>query len=526
VTDELDTELRRLVGELADAAPSPHDWSRVSLHPTTAPPNRTPVYLAIAATAIVVVAGIATLAVVTTTTDGEPAPGNPTPPPLRTEPPVSDPSSVTDPTTLPTVPTAADDVSYRNPPPLYTPEPFASVEVPEDSTGLLPQVAVMEDGVVVVDRDGEEAIVIADDPALGTRRVQLDAVPYAITAGPDDVLYGLVVAANDNVQVVAIPLSGPRRGEVVASADADATTFVELPVASVGHGPDGVTDRTRNTGEVLLGYVDVSGAPIESTQNWPDYGSAVGDGKAWDFEVERHPGWREPFTDDSGAAPTIGGLGVYWTWIGADAGGGGDFGTPSMPVIGVLHDDGEVAWWRLPEEWQVVASDVWGTLLARRLDDARIEFARFDPTATPLGNPADTTTTTTTTTTTPRPEPEWPGQLDVDTNTGRVSAPGFNRFVEMERPEWSRDPRETARMLVEPVMEPERLEVSSPRADGGRTVVTATISNFMDDSVFAVRYEFTFVTGDDGLLGFERGQWLQRCQPGRGHQDFSRELCV
>jgi hypothetical protein len=522
VTDELDTELRRLVGELADAAPSPHDWSRVSLHPTTAPPNRTPVYLAIAATAIVVVAGIATLAVVTTTTDGEPAPGNPTPPPLRTEPPVSDPSSVTDPTTLPTVPTAADDVSYRNPPPLYTPEPFASVEVPEDSTGLLPQVAVMEDGVVVVDRDGEEAIVIADDPALGTRRVQLDAVPYAITAGPDDVLYGLVVAANDNVQVVAIPLSGPRRGEVVASADADATTFVELPVASLGHGPGGVTDRTRNTGEVLLGYVDVSGAPIESTQNWPDYGSAVGDGKAWDFEVERHPGWREPFTDDSGAAPTIGGLGVYWTWIGADAGGGGDFGTPSVPVIGVLHDGGEVAWWRLPEEWQVVASDVWGTLLARRLDDARIEFARFDPTATPPDGG------TTTTTAPPRPEPEWPGDLDVDLDTGAVAAPGFNEWIADTQPAWADDARQTAVMLTPPVSDPaEVVTVGEPVDDGALVAVTVTVSNLLDDSTEAVRYHFRLDSADvDGLFRFVEGSYSWRCQPGRGHQDFTTEPCI
>ena len=520
MTDELDTELRRLVGELADSAPTPHEWSRVSLQPTPAPPRRTPVYLAIAATTIVVAGGIAALAVVTTT-DEDPVPGHPTVQPTPpTAPLVTDQPVVTDPSTPTTVPTGADDVSYQNPPPLYSPEPFASVEVAADPSGELPPFAVMEDGIVVIDREAGVAIVVANDPAQGTRRMPLDTVPHALVAGPGDVLYGLAAAPPGKwLRAVAIGLAGDQAGQVVATCDVEAVKYTELPVAPFGHGSAGVIGRTRGAGEVLIGYVDAEGRPVESTREWPDYGSAVGDGKTWDFDVERDPDYREPFTDDSGSAPTDG-AGVYWTWIGPDAGGGGDFGVPTMPVIGVLGDGGEVTWWRLPEEWQVVASDVWGTLLARRLDDTRVELAWFDPGAT--NEPPATIPTTT-----PRPEPEWPGLLDVDIDTGVVRAPGYNDWVADTRPAWADDAQQTAVMLTPPVSDPAEVVTIGEPVDGGLVTITATVSNLLDDSTEAVRYEFRLDSADvDGLYRFVEGSYSWRCQPGRGHQDFTVEPCI
>jgi hypothetical protein len=56
--------------------------------------------------------------------------------------------------------------------------------------------------------------------------------------------------------------------------------------------------------------------------------------------------------------------------------------------------------------------------------------------------------------------------------------------------------------------------------------VTVTTSNHFDDSVFATRLELTLSRDDDGRFRFVSGQQTHACQPGRGQQDFSAELCV
>jgi hypothetical protein len=59
----------------------------------------------------------------------------------------------------------------------------------------------------------------------------------------------------------------------------------------------------------------------------------------------------------------------------------------------------------------------------------------------------------------------------------------------------------------------------------GPTTVTATLDRVLDDSVRAKRYELDFVrTG--GRVRLRAARWTQQCWPGRGHQDFSAELCV
>lgn len=60
----------------------------------------------------------------------------------------------------------------------------------------------------------------------------------------------------------------------------------------------------------------------------------------------------------------------------------------------------------------------------------------------------------------------------------------------------------------------------------GSARVVVILSNFADDSTEASRYEFTFEPGPDGLVRFASGTRTNRCQPGRGHQDFSVEPCL
>jgi hypothetical protein len=59
----------------------------------------------------------------------------------------------------------------------------------------------------------------------------------------------------------------------------------------------------------------------------------------------------------------------------------------------------------------------------------------------------------------------------------------------------------------------------------GPTTVTATLDRVLDDSVRAKRYELDFVRAGDKVR-LRAARWTQQCWPGRGHQDFSTELCV
>ncbi len=177
----------------------------------------------------------------------------------------------------------------------------------------------------------------------------------------------------------------------------------------------------------------------------------------------------------------------------------------------------------------VVAAAGLAVLIVIASNDGRAptDEPMIPPIGTPSSSPTSSSTLPTTTTSpTSRPAPDWPGRLDVDVGSGVVMAPGFNKFVEDVAPSWAQDPRETARMLTEPTRKPERLEILEPVGNGDQTVVTVTVSNFMDDSVFAARYRFVLLVGEDGLHRFVEGRWSQRCQPGRGHQDFSHKPCV
>ena len=56
--------------------------------------------------------------------------------------------------------------------------------------------------------------------------------------------------------------------------------------------------------------------------------------------------------------------------------------------------------------------------------------------------------------------------------------------------------------------------------------VTVTIEDLADDSIDAVRYVMRFEDFGDDAIRLATGSWSQRCQPGRGHQDFATDLCV
>lgn len=133
---------------------------------------------------------------------------------------------------------------------------------------------------------------------------------------------------------------------------------------------------------------------------------------------------------------------------------------------------------------------------------------------------------------TPVPTPTWsgPGKPAED---GAVDVYDFNAYVRGSGAGWTRSP---IRMSLE------FLALGDPSdPDGGAFITTAeqkaspeggteatvlvTMQGLLDDSVQAVRYTLEFAKRGGGWQLIS-ATWGQRCAQGRGHQDFSVELCV
>ena len=338
--------------------------------------------------------------------------------PAQTTPPETDPPATTTPaTTEPTPATTVGGVGpspavgppivvdYASPPPLIEPVPFARLPLTPNPDGNGVQVAVRRDDVVVVQPGSGDLSVV--DWAGAARRVDLVEGLRSIVAGPDDVVYGLRSNLDDyNVfRLVAVATDGDLSGEVVAEAEVPSVAYTELPVGALGHGPDGVVDRARNVNATLIGYVDENGDPLawwgadppllvaERSGLAPFYVTQVSQlgGPTWDLQVIADPAAGDPYIRWSPPAPTTGGRVVWTTAIGPDTTPESDFAVNSMPVIALLEPDGSGTWVRLPEEWSVASSDVWGTVLLRTSDGV-VELAMLDDAlaqAAPPVDPAD-----------------------------------------------------------------------------------------------------------------------------------------
>lgn len=306
----------------------------------------------------------------------------------------------TRPTSTSTVPDTSGGTaaiaSYLDPPPELSLRSLGRMEFgPAGQTGPSYDVAVGDLGVAVIQPWAGHVTVFGFD---GSRRevdigLRQEQALFATAYGPGEVLYGLTTpdagATVPEQDIVAIALSGARAGEVVASVPLDVNKrYLELPGAPLGHGPDGVIDRVRDVNATLIGYVDENGAPADWSAARPQLFSTSPElnqepftvandaGTTWTLEVEPTPERRGIYNGPSPAAPSSDGLAVYWTHLGT-ASPGDDYDDPTTWVIAALHLDGTAEWWSVPDGWWVVASDVWGTVLARR-DGAILELALAD----------------------------------------------------------------------------------------------------------------------------------------------------
>jgi hypothetical protein len=110
----------------------------------------------------------------------------------------------------------------------------------------------------------------------------------------------------------------------------------------------------------------------------------------------------------------------------------------------------------------------------------------------------------------------WNGPAFPYPDDGVLPVEEFRAYAEAVDEEWERDPAALARRFVR------RPEADVTVRDGVAVVMR---DNLEDDSVRAERYTLEVVRDGDvwTLVSARRDQ---RCHTGRGHEDFSPELCI
>lgn len=294
-------------------------------------------------------------------------------------------------TAPPTDPAAAARVSHLDPPPELGLRQLASISVAERTAGYY-TAAIGDLGVAVSSwhYDGQGPVridIVGFDGQVrsfdGLDRTDVESSAI-IAYGPGDVVYATRQGSSiDDFAVVAIALSGSNAGDIVASTPQNINRFLEYPAGTFGHSEAGVADRRPGGVDLTppIPYVDAEG---EATVLGPSpawftlHGTQSDDlsdggivrsstGVSWSLAVEAAPDRASPFVENSPPAAGPNGVGVYWTHIGPDAAPEQDFGEPTMWVIAEMRPDGSATWWSIPDGWHVIASDIWGTVLARHV---------------------------------------------------------------------------------------------------------------------------------------------------------------
>ena len=105
----------------------------------------------------------------------------------------------------------------------------------------------------------------------------------------------------------------------------------------------------------------------------------------------------------------------------------------------------------------------------------------------------------------------------------------FNALLEASNAAWTHSP---LRITVEFLQfDDTTVRITTVRAttnpDSRReAAVVVTSDGLPDDSVRATRSEVHLARQSDASWRLTSARWSQQCQPNRGHQDFTPELCV
>jgi hypothetical protein len=117
----------------------------------------------------------------------------------------------------------------------------------------------------------------------------------------------------------------------------------------------------------------------------------------------------------------------------------------------------------------------------------------------------------------PTKEPDGTASVDEFVDYADAVDEDWERSAAMAAAEFVRlDERRATRTSIE--------GTSSAEGAGPETVIV-TLDGLLDDSIRAERWTLTFVSEGD-TYRLTEAAWAQRCQPGRGHQNFSPEPCL
>jgi hypothetical protein len=96
---------------------------------------------------------------------------------------------------------------------------------------------------------------------------------------------------------------------------------------------------------------------------------------------------------------------------------------------------------------------------------------------------------------------------------------GLNEHITATLPTWAYDPQQLAEMVAGALNEGEQRSVTATHP----TYLVDT--THLDDSIAATRITVVVEQIESQVYVVSSASWAQVCRPGRGHQDFSPELC-
>ena len=123
--------------------------------------------------------------------------------------------------------------------------------------------------------------------------------------------------------------------------------------------------------------------------------------------------------------------------------------------------------------------------------------------------------------------PTWAGPPDPGTG-GTVAVEDFAAYEQDVDERWEGSAAMAAAeflRLDERTAATTTIEGRASAEGAGPETVTVTLDGLLDDSVRAERWTLTFTPEGENYV-LTGATWAQRCQSGRGHQDFSSDLCA
>jgi hypothetical protein len=125
-----------------------------------------------------------------------------------------------------------------------------------------------------------------------------------------------------------------------------------------------------------------------------------------------------------------------------------------------------------------------------------------------------------------QPVPEVP---EPRPGNGTLPVAKFNDFVAEERPAFATSALRTAIEFAHAgdgeAATTSVVAFQGPEGNAEEASVVVTRDGLADDSVRALRYQIVLERANDGTWRLRSARSLQRCQPNRGHQEFSTKLC-